>query len=217
MTTLFTVDVICPVCEREFASTLIGSTNNFGPRTTDLRQFSAGLDPLPYLVSTCPACGFSGGSSAFGSGSRPPRDGAVHPEVARKVREQIAPLMAGEQPDATQRYTWAAVIAEWRGDPALGVGWLYLNAAWCADDDGHLDRAGGLRRQAATYFTQALRGGHVPEAERPAYSYLIGELHRRAGDDEDAAAWFERAIAADDGDWSELARQQQSAPQDMLM
>lgn len=216
MTTLYGTELTCPLCGRAFEATRIGSTNTFGPRTTELRQFPAGIDPLPLLVSTCPDCGFSGFGDKFGSDGRPAYNGPVAPEVAAQVQEQITPLVIREYPDAARRYELAAWIAGWRGDAAQEIGWLYLQAAWCADDEGLAERAQDYRLLAIRHFEEALASSEAPDDQRAPLTYLVGELHRRTGNEAAAAEWLDRAIALDDGQWAVLARQQRTAPRDVV-
>ena len=65
MTTSFPLPVKCPCCGAEFETETWGSTNAFGPLTTDFYQQPAGMRSLPLEVTTCPACGFSGGLIEF--------------------------------------------------------------------------------------------------------------------------------------------------------
>ena len=69
MTTLRQIDLRCPVCDNEFKSQSVVSTNAFGGKRTDFHERAAGTQPLAYLVHMCSECGFSGGEADFTAAS----------------------------------------------------------------------------------------------------------------------------------------------------
>ena len=68
MTSLRPIDLVCPVCDSHFRSQSVVSTNSFGGKRTDFHERAAGAQPLPYLVHTCTACGYSGVERNFVAG-----------------------------------------------------------------------------------------------------------------------------------------------------
>lgn len=80
------------------------------------------------------------------------------------------------------------------------------------------DRERQYRLRASAEFERALAEGNIPDDERDKYSYLIGELYRRSGDEDAARHWFQRVIdaAADAAQWSALAQQQMSEPAELI-
>jgi uncharacterized protein (DUF2225 family) len=83
MTTLSPLSLTCPCCEQEFQTQTLGSTNSFGPLTTDLYKMAGGMDPLPYFVHTCNQCGFSGYEDDF--------EEPITDDIREKVLTQIKP------------------------------------------------------------------------------------------------------------------------------
>src|SRR5436190_11385236 len=65
MTTLRQIELRCPVCDNEFKSQSVVSTNAFGGKRTDFHERAAGTQPLAYLIHMCSECGFSGGEADF--------------------------------------------------------------------------------------------------------------------------------------------------------
>lgn len=215
MTSLQPIDLVCPVCDNHFKSQSVVSTNSFGGKRTDFHERAAGAQPLPYLVHTCTACGYSGVERSFVEGA----------EVSTHVRSQVltvlTPRVAQHQLDtASERYHAAAQVAEWEGAPSRQIADMLLRAAWCCVDDDDHEGERYYRRAAAQRFTEALAGTDaVPPTERAVLTYLVGELWRRVGDQPLAAEWFERVdmeiIDADDQQWvRDAARQQRESPRE---
>jgi hypothetical protein len=185
------------------------STNSFGGKRTDFHERAAGAQPLPYLVHTCTACGYSGVERNFVEGED------VTPEVRSQVLTVLTPRVAQHQLDtASERYHAAAQVAEWRGAHPRHIADLLLRAAWCCVDDGDHEGERFYRRAAAHRFTEALtQHGAVPAPERAVLTYLVGELWRRIGDGAQADRWFARVedeiIDPEDQAWVKSAADQQ--------
>lgn len=215
MTSLQPIDLVCPVCDNHFRSQSVVSTNSFGGKRTDFHERAAGAQPLPYLVHTCSACGFSGVERSFMEGAE------VTPHVRSQVLTILTPRVAEQQLEAaSDRYDAAAQVSEWQGDHPRHTADLLLRAAWCCVDDGDHEGERFYRRAAAQRFEAAL-GHHdgVPESERAVLTYLIGELWRRVGEVRLASEWLLRVeseiIDPDDQQWvRDAARQQREAPQE---
>ncbi len=215
MTSLQPIDLVCPVCDNHFRSQSVVSTNSFGGKRTDFHECAAGAQPLPFLVHTCSACGFSGVERSFVEGA----------EVSAHVRSQVltvlTPRVADHQLDsASDRYEAAARVAEWQGDHPRQIADLLLRAAWCCVDDADHEGERFYRRAAAVRFTEALTAQNaVPESERAVLTYLIGELWRRVGETELAGEWLARVdgeiVDAEHQQWvSDAARQQRESPKE---
>src|SRR6478672_4827651 len=86
MTTLRQIDLRCPVCDNEFKSQSVVSTNAFGGKRTDFHERAAGTQPLAYLIHMCSECGYSGGEADFTA----PTD--VSPVLKQQVFKELAPL-----------------------------------------------------------------------------------------------------------------------------
>ena len=181
----------------------------------DDERASAGAQPLPYLVHTCTACGYSGVERSFVEGA----------EVSTHVRSQVltvlTPRVAQHQLDtASERYHAAAQVAEWEGAPSRQIADMLLRAAWCCVDDDDHEGERYYRRAAAQRFTEALADPDaVPPTERAVLTYLVGELWRRVGDEPLADTWFSRVeteiVDAEDQQWvRDAARQQRESPRE---
>ena len=83
---------------------------------------------------------------------------------------------------------------------------FYLHAAWCADDNRAFPQAREYRRLAANAFRKSLTDVSCPVDQRVQIDYLVGELHRRAGDFEAAIAYLKEAIPRLRGKYAYMAR-----------
>lgn len=53
VTTLRQIELRCPVCDNEFKSQSVVSTNAFGGKRTDFHEQAAGTQPFAYLIHMC--------------------------------------------------------------------------------------------------------------------------------------------------------------------
>jgi uncharacterized protein (DUF2225 family) len=191
MTTLQQIELTCPVCETQFRSQAVVSTNSFGGKRTDFHERAAGTQPLPYLVHMCNRCGYTGSERDF------TEDADVTPMVREQVWTELAPQIGrddrpGAAVSGSEKYEFAAKVAEWQGLEPRHVADLLLRAAWCCVDEGDLEAERYFRRKAAWAFERALdQFDGVAREERAVLTYLVGELWRRVGDGTRARQWFD--------------------------
>ncbi|HWL38619.1 MAG TPA: DUF2225 domain-containing protein [Gemmatimonadaceae bacterium] len=185
MTTLRQIELRCPVCDNEFKSQSVISTNAFGGKRTDFHERAAGTQPLAYLIHMCGECGYSGAEADF-KGSAD-----VSPVLKQHVFRELTPLRASLI-CGSEKYEAAAKVAQWQGMDSRTVADLLLRAAWCCVDEGDIEAERYFRRLAAWAFADALKSyDGVPRNERAILTYLVGELWRRIGDVETSTRWFE--------------------------
>jgi uncharacterized protein len=214
MTTLQAIDLRCPVCDTQFCSQCVISTNSFGGKRTDFHERAAGTQPLPYLIHTCSRCGYSGSERDF------TEEVEVSPLLKEYVWNQLAPTIATGVLSGSDKYEAAAKVAEWQGLEPRHVADLLLRAAWCCVDEGDTEAERFYRRKAAWKFEEALDGfDGVARDERAVLTYLVGELWRRIGDTAQAQDWFDRVTGEvmDPGSqqWIiDAARQQRDCPRE---
>jgi uncharacterized protein len=189
MTTLHLIELTCPVCEQLFRSQTVVATNALGGKRTDFHECATGMQPLPYFVHLCTRCGYAGVQRDFRADA--------HPDAILRalVWNQLAPSMTTQRPSGSLKYEHAAKVAEWQESEPRYLADLYLRAAWCCVNERDPEAERYFRRKAAWRFADALEiyDGVLTE-ERAVLTYLIGELWRRVGDDEQARQWFERVV-----------------------
>jgi uncharacterized protein (DUF2225 family) len=183
------VAVKCPRCGSRFNSRQIPAFVDLGMRNSELRQDFAGkgLQPEPYSVCTCPACGKSDWMTQF----------PVTSEEAVLNQSSLTPHL---------QYRNAAMQIEQATKDFYNVGNLYLYAAWCADDaNAHL-QASEYRFMAIQSFNKAIIDVSCPVTERPIVEYLIGELYRRVGDFASAQSHMQEVLPRLPGKLAYMAR-----------
>lgn len=188
MTTLQQTKFQCPVCEEEFESKVVTSTNSFGGKTTDFRERAAGTQPHGYKVVTCPACYYTAEPRSWQHGLD-----ADYFQIDQ-LQAQLNEIVAREDKILVGSVKWhlAALIAQWAGEIRKTAD-CYLYAAWCCINEGDTEAERFYRIEAARAFTKALDAECEVEAdERAVLAYLVGELWRRIGDKMLANAWFMR-------------------------
>jgi uncharacterized protein len=186
MTTLRAIELTCPICFTTFTSQAVLSTNAFGGKATDFRERATGTQPLPYLVHTCSSCGYTGNEHDFGEGADP------GPTIKEHVLDELAPKLSAGPLAGSDKYEFAATIADWQGCEPRRIAELLLRAAWCCADEDDTEAERYFRRKAAWAFERALAGyDGVARDERAVLTYLVGELWRRVGDTRKAQVWFD--------------------------
>ncbi len=183
MTTLREVRFTCPVDGEVFEDSVIMSTNQMGMHT-DFKPVVGGLFPFPFYVHACPKCGFAGSEEDFAASY----DG----DFKKWALSELSGELSGRELYGGLKYVLAARCAGRLGRPLREVADLYLRGAWCAQEEEEPDIERRCRMEAAAQFEKALESGSLEEAERATITYLVGELHRRLGNDGEAAAWFDR-------------------------
>lgn len=213
MTTLRDVRLRCPVCERNFTSREVVSTNGFGGKRTDFQVRAAGEQPTPYLVHLCPTCGYAGRIELFAE------DAVATPAVIERVWTELTPRLTAEGVTGSEKCEFAAKVALWAGASPSELGDLYLRASWCCVDEGDIEAERYFRRHAAWSFESALaEWDGVDSTDRALLTYLVGELWRRIGDDRKAREWYDRVaneVVSSEQRWiARLAKQQKNDPRD---
>lgn len=189
MTTLRQIELHCPVCDNEFKSQSVISTNAFGGKRTDFHERAAGTQPLAYLIHMCSECGYSGAEADFTGGAD------LSPVLKQHVFRELTPLHTSLIP-GSEKYEAAAKVAEWQGMDTRHIADLLLRAAWCCVDEGDIEAERYFRRLAGRMFEEVLTSyDGVPRDERAVLTYLVGELWRRVGDIETSTRWFESVSA----------------------
>lgn len=185
MTTLRQIELRCPVCDNEFKSQSVVSTNAFGGKRTDFHERAAGTQPLAYLIHMCSECGYSGAEADFNDA------GDVSPVLKQHVLSELAPMCLSFI-CGSEKYEAAAKVARWQGMDSRHIADLLLRAAWCCVDEGDVEAERYFRRMAAWAFAEALESyDGVPRNDRAILTYLVGELWRRVGDIEASTCWLE--------------------------
>lgn len=171
------IGVKCSTCGVKFNSRQLPAVIDIGYRNSELRQFFKGVIPQyeEYFVITCPSCGRADWSTSF--------------EVIEEPAYLNAPATT-----AHLQFRQAAMTAEKEGRSFYNIAYLYLYAAWCADDRNASVQAFEYRRLAADAFSKSLVDGSCPADKKAETEYLIAEILRRAGDFAASREYFVKIV-----------------------
>ncbi len=222
-------DITCPLCGAVSEGRIVLPKPSRGPKTSDLRRFSEGPDPLPILLCACSGCGYVGSVSDFEEHAPKPTDvvpagdvGAFFSEdewadahdpmladrttqgpstVGRQVAEHLTPRAEAGRESAATRYEHLAQLERWRGHGPLKEGDAFLRAAWLHSDANAEDDERRCRGRAVACYRKAVqeRRWFQRREDLCVVGYLIGDLHRRLGDSTEAQRWYEQAVAWSSG------------------
>ncbi|MCO4768518.1 MAG: DUF2225 domain-containing protein [Deltaproteobacteria bacterium] len=229
MSTIQPRSITCPYCTASFEGWLVLAGSSRGPKSTDLRNFDPGEDPLPKQINACPGCGWVGEVSDFEELAPAPnravgaKDGGAYfsqddwddandpllidgpPRSASTISEQIAAHLTPRAADAVAspalRYELHAQVQRWRGEGPLREGDAWLRATWLHGDAEREDDARRCRTLALGSYLRGIteRRWFKRREDLVVIAYLCGELNRRLGDSAEAGRWFEQATAWSSG------------------
>jgi uncharacterized protein (DUF2225 family) len=194
---LYDREIVCPVCQRKFPiKTIKKSSNKAIKRESDFYVHYNLINPYFYEVLLCNHCGYAALSTDF------PK---IRPGQADLVRKKVTPKWQNKSyPDiydvniAIERYKLALLNYFYTEDVASKKAMTCLKIAW-------MYRLLKDKQNEQTFLKQAIEGfEHAYTEEKfPFYEmnefmvqYLIGEMHRRTGNDDKALSWFGKVITS---------------------
>jgi uncharacterized protein (DUF2225 family) len=180
------ITLTCPVDGEKFSSVATVSMTTFGSYL-DFQKHGAIGSYYEDIIHSCPKCHFAGTSDEFKE--------KVDAKIAERVRAELAPIQKGQKLDHVTECEFAARIYEWQGRKSEEIGNVYLIASYLLRDDAaRQEKRRELQLTAGRYFTKALEAKELGGAGRAAVSYLVAELHRRAGEFDKAVTWYDAAL-----------------------
>ncbi|MGB9905440.1 MAG: DUF2225 domain-containing protein, partial [Desulfotomaculales bacterium] len=206
----FDKKVTCPVCRSPFVTkAFFAHKLKLVRQDSELRNHYANFEPLLFGVWVCPNCYYAGLADSFDQLS--PRQKAVLLEGSSGRKEKFGDLgEEGERRRALKAHLLLLEnLSQIDADPAQ-VAKVWLRLAWLNDDAGNGEAAAAARKKALEMFekvyftsTRAL----TPEQDQQ-MAYLIGELHARLGNPEEALRYMRQAAMQKKGN-AQFARQVQ--------
>jgi uncharacterized protein (DUF2225 family) len=181
-----TITLTCPVDGEKFSTVVTVSMTTFGSYL-DFQKHGAIGSYYEDIIHSCPKCHFAGTDDEFKQ--------KVDPKIAERVKAELAPVQKGQKLDHVTECEFAARIYEWQGRKNEEVGNVYLIASYLLRDDAaRQEKRRELQLAAGKYFIKAIEAKELGGAERAAVSYLVAELHRRAGEFDQAVTWYDAAL-----------------------
>lgn len=192
----------CPVCGNKFTVTRVRSSACFVlERETDFHVKYRDIDPLLYSIWVCPNCQYANNDKDFMQDFKP--------HEMERMKKGL-PLLKTEEPDfsgertppiAMRTIELAIRTAMVRQAPAIVMAGFYLRGAWLLRDLGKTEEEIKFTEQAKKLYQHSFEkewGRFAAKMSDSRIMYLIGELNRRLGDNEEAIKWFSRIITNKD-------------------
>lgn len=197
VTPFYDKKIKCINCENQFTNTKIRSRFiRIAEPETDFKPCYADnkINPIYYNVSVCPECGF-----AFTEEFSP----YFAPGTKVLIQQTITAKWSGRSfgairdiDEAIETYKLAYLSATIKKEKSIVLAGLTLRIAWLNRDNGNTEeeiRFLTIARNmyAKSYSEEDYIGTQMSETR---VIYLIGELSRRVGDDQEAVQSFSRVI-----------------------
>ena len=202
MESFFEQQKVCPVCQTKFTVTRVRSSACFViSRDTDFRVKYRDIDPLLYSIWVCPDCQYTNNDKDFIQEFRQ--------HELERLKKGL-PLLKSEEPDfsgertpqkALRAVELAIRTAMVRQAPAIVLAGFYLRGAWLLRDLGKTKEEINFIEQAKKLYQHSFEkewGRYDEKMSDTTVMYLIGELNRRMGDNEEAIKWFSRTMTNKD-------------------
>lgn len=192
MDPLYQIKVTCSCCDSSFQTSRVRPSLKKAVKTdSDFCSYFKEVNPDFYVVRVCPYCGFAS-TENFSEKLSDKQKQAYYDKFGSQWQHRDYGG-ARDEADAMECYKLSLLSAQTVGEKERVVAGLLHHIAW-------LYRYKGNVEQESRFLGFAL-GAYIGvfENERDSLSnarllFLIGELHRRLGQYNDAVRWFSRVI-----------------------
>lgn len=191
---LYSKGIVCPVCNKKIEVTKVKSKGCVvKSKDTDFCLYYEDVNPILYEAWVCEHCGYAALGEKFENLSY---------KDAKKIKEGISTFWKsrkfnGERSvekalEAFKLVLYNMQIVEAKSSDmakvCIRIAWLYR----MLKDEKEFD----FLKHALKFYTDAYDNERFPINKLDEYTcmYLIGELHRRIGNAEEAVVWFTRLI-----------------------
>ena len=201
----------CPVCDKQFKSKSVKTGKaRLKSTDTDLRPMYDYIDPIKYDAVVCPSCGYAAMNRFFNNIT----------DLQRKwIREQISVNFKGlpqdnviyDYEEALRRYKLALINAVVKKGKLSEKAYTCLKITWLLRGKEALIRnkelpiIENLKKQELEFtkkayegFSQAFGKESFPICgmDEITVTYLIGELARRIGNEDESLRWLSKVITS---------------------
>jgi uncharacterized protein (DUF2225 family) len=206
---LFDKQITCPVCNSHFkAKTVKSKSPRVSSKDSDFFIRYSVINPYFYDVLICNSCGYAAMKSDFDKLKSYKKD-LILSNVTPKWKPREYPVILDEKL-AIERYKLALLNAVLIDLPDSTKAMISLKIAW-------MYRLLENDAQEIAFLGQALEGfnnAYIKEIfpmyglQRDSLMYLLGELNRRLGNNQDALLWFSKTIVSTNSSYKvkEMAR-----------
>lgn len=195
---LFDKTIKCPVCQVESKIKAIKS-GALRPTTqdSDLMQRYAAVNPLFYEILYCKQCGHAGLQTTFLK-VRDYEKEAIRKNISKEFKSKNYPEELTVD-DAIQQHKLALLNCVVRESKASDKAILCLKLSWLyrLKEDAENERK--FQQQTLIGFEEAYQkemSNKIGGLDESSLQYLMGELNRRLGNDEQALKYFSQVITS---------------------
>jgi len=195
ITHIYDKEVVCPVCSYKFNTKVVKvNSPRITTRDSDLFIRYSVVNPYFYDVWICNSCGYSAVKADFPK-FKPHQKELIMNEITRKWRPHYFPEVLSLS-DAINRYKLALVSAMAIDSANSSLAMIFLKLGWMFRLSEEIDKETLFLGQALKYFLQAFTIEDFPiyGMQRDSISYLIGDLHRRTGNSQEALRWYSKVV-----------------------
>lgn len=194
---LFDKQIVCPVCDSHFKTKTVKSKS---PRViskdSDFFIRYSGVNPYFYDVLICNSCGYAAMRGDFEKIKSYKKE-LVLSNVTPKWKPREYPDILDEKL-AIERYKLALLNSVLLDLPNSTKGMISLKIAWMYRLLDNTESETAFLKQALEGFNNAYINEIFPiyGLQRDSLMYLLGELNRKLGNDQDALLWFSKTIVS---------------------
>ncbi len=198
---LYEKKVECKVCGREFKTNKVRiSKMRLVKRDSDFLNYYEGENPVKYSVFVCPHCGYAAMESKFNNINFAGRE-IIKKEITPKwnKRKFNGKRDIGTSIEAYKLALYNGELLDYDkldlGNICIRIGWLYRikGEEYHDEEIRFISYARDLYKEA--YYKEYLENSSMDEVT---LAYLVGELSRRLGENENALNWFNTVLTNPD-------------------
>lgn len=195
MDELYTKSVKCPVCKSDFTTSKVKSSKlRVEKRDTDFFTYYKGENPLKYSVFVCPECGYAALEDKFDKIKSKDIEVIKQNVSNRWVKRDFSSKRNVKE--AITCYKLALYCGQLLNFKNYDLGNITLRLAWMNRLNGDKEEERFLKL-SAELFKNAYFNEDIPSSpfDELSLAYLIGELYRRLGNNDEAVSWFSKVIS----------------------
>ncbi|WP_026136412.1 MULTISPECIES: DUF2225 domain-containing protein [Paenibacillus] len=189
---LYQITVNCPQCEEDFKTSRVRpSMKRATRRDSDFCAYYQHENPDFYVVRICPHCGFASTENSLAKLNGDQKQKYMSQIGSRVAKRDMGGHRTAEQ--ALEAYKLALMCAQTIGDRERIVASFLHHIAWLYRYKGESEQELRFIRYCLESYIRVFELESVSGSDAK-LMYLIGELHRRLGEFNDAVKWFSRVI-----------------------
>lgn len=185
--------ITCPLCTHVYTTKKVLSKHVKTQKVEgDFYAIYRDVNPNYYAVNVCGQCGY-----AFLDKTKPKITAYKRERYRQHVVSRWVPREYGSLRsimEAVVSFKLAVFCAQFMDEPERTVGGLCLQVAWLYRELGEHGQEERFLRDALDFYTYAYENDRTIDTDGR-MTYLLGELHRRMGEQKEAIQYFNQVIS----------------------